>query len=172
MRSGAVFLAAAALLSAGDASANCARPVSYEARVEGNTVEIEPVNFSNRACPDASGMLRQDVRTGAVVRVADRCKEKKYVDECVPPGTYRYGFGAPYECSSAACSTDYFVDVEVTAALACAVPSLPPARAPWGRSRSVCSYGGRLAGCAGGVLLALVTIAVVTVVMIRRARKR
>lgn len=174
MRLGPVFLLVAITLAAPSVRANCARPVSYDARVAGNTVEIEPVNFEGRGCPDASGMLRKDVATGAIVRLFDQCAEKSYVDECVPPGRYRYGFGAPYVCAPSACSTDYFTEVEVTAPLppTCVSRAKAEPAVPWGASRSVCTYGSRLLGCAGGVLFVLVTIGVLTLVTIRRRRKR
>lgn len=174
VRLGPVFLLVAVVLSAPSARANCARPVSYDARVTGNTVEIEPVNFENRACPDPSGMLREDVASGAIVRIAEQCSEKAYIDECVPPGKYRYGFGRAYVCAPSACSTDYFTEVEVTAPLAktCLSRAKPEPAVPWGSGRSICSYGSRLAGCAGGVLFVLVLIGVLAAITIRRRRKR
>src|SRR5262245_15608151 len=98
------------------ADANCARPVTYEVHVEGNAVRIEALSFDRRGCPDPGGMLRQDTTTGEVVRLADFCasdpsgRGAAYLDECVAPGTFRYGFATPYECIPSACSTDYFVE--------------------------------------------------------------
>ena len=50
------------------ARANCARPVGYEAFVTARTVSIQPVAFDGRGCPDAGGLLRQDVATGETVQ--------------------------------------------------------------------------------------------------------
>ena len=104
------------------ARANCARPVGYEAVVTGNTVQVTPINFDERACPDPKGMLRETPSTGEIVKLADYCvatdELAAYVDECVPPGTYRYGFASPFECSPSSCGTAYFVEATVTDALA------------------------------------------------------
>jgi hypothetical protein len=62
-----------------------------------------------------SAMLRQDVDSGAVVRLAGSLNANErncYVDECVPPGTYRYGCEAPLAC---ACSSPpYWAGATVT----------------------------------------------------------
>ncbi len=63
-------------------------------------------------------MLRQDESGGAIVKLADFCASGAYVDECVPPGTYRYGLATPFTCDSAACGgTPYYVEVTVTQGL-------------------------------------------------------
>jgi hypothetical protein len=142
------------------ARANCARPVGYDATVTGNTVQVTPVNFGNRACPDANGMLRQAVDTGAVVKLADFCVPTSelaaYVDECVPPGTYRYGFATPYECESSACSTSYFAEAKVTDTLSdtCARSdgNAEPATAtsvPWQDDSLICDYDEGTGGSGG-----------------------
>lgn len=153
--------AALAFLAASPARANCARPVTYEATVTGNTVQVEPVNFDSRACPDASGMLRQTVGAGDIVKLADFCADgdelSAYVDECVPAGTYRYGFSAPYTCSTASCNTDYFVEATVTDTLdpSCvrsagnAGPSAANA-VPWQGEAVICSYNENGGGGTGG----------------------
>src|SRR5262245_20247546 len=96
------------------ALANAARPVTYDVTVEGDTVRVCPVNFADRKCPDPGGMLRQNVDTGEVVRLVDDCDAGCYVDRCVVPGSYRYGFATPYECKKTAASTDYFTPAAVT----------------------------------------------------------
>jgi MYXO-CTERM domain-containing protein len=141
----------ALVVAASPASANCARPVGYDAAVTGNTVKVEPVNFDARACPDADGMLRQTVSTGEIVKLADFCQAGNelaaYVDECVPAGTYRYGFAKAYECAAEACDTSYFVEATVTDTLAadCARSdgNAAPAAAtsvPWKDDAVICSY--------------------------------
>lgn len=147
----ALFSAASVVAAAAPARANCSRPVGYDATVTGNTVLVEPVGFNPRACPDADGMLRQSVETGDIVELADYCQPgvevAAYVDECVPPGKYRYGFAKPYTCVSSACSTSYYVVATVTDALASdcmrsagnAAPA-SVASAPWGDSATICNY--------------------------------
>lgn len=139
-----------------EAHANCARPVGYEATVSQNTVEVQAINFVNRQCPEASGMLRQNLSTREVVRLADYCRPSTdsgggdaFVDECVPSGTYRYGFATPYECAPASCGTDYFVEVTVADPLdpnctrASTDPGPTPATGvPWSNEQSICDYGG------------------------------
>ena len=139
-----------------DVQANCARPVGYQATVSTNTVEVQAISFGDRQCPDPSGMLRQNTSTGEVVRIADYCRAgadgdngAAYVDECVTAGTYRYGFGTPYECVPAACGTDYYVEVTVANPLdpnctrEAIDPGPTPATAvPWSNTQSICDYGG------------------------------
>lgn len=151
----------ALLTAATPARANCARPVGYQAVVTGNTVQVTPVNFDERACPDPEGMLRETPSTGEIVKLADHCvataELAAYVDECVPPGTYRYGFASPFECSSSSCGTDYFVEATVTDQLAATCTrsdgNSAPAKAsavPWEDEASICGYqdGG---GCSVGL---------------------
>src|SRR5580658_929304 len=72
----------------------------YIVTVTGNSVQI---CLSYGAC--GSSMLRQDTDGGAVVRLAGSSNGDDstcYVDECVPPGTYRYGCETPLGC---ACSS-------------------------------------------------------------------
>jgi hypothetical protein len=146
-----------ALFVASRASANCAMPVGYMVDVAGSTVTIVPNDFGERSCPDDSGMLRENVDTGDVVKLADFCssaaedgsRSAGYIDECVPRGSYRYGFAKPYECSASSCGTYYFGKAEVTAELdeACARSEgngepTSVSKAPWGSDNVICSYGG------------------------------
>jgi hypothetical protein len=145
---------------AAPARANCAAPVDYGAAVAGSTVTIAA---SDGTCPRSGGMLRENPSTGEIVELADFCGEadgsgnKPYVDECVPPGSYRYGFGTPYACSSSACGTYYFTEATVTDTLAtsCARSagnSAPTsvAEVPWGDDSEICGYGGS-SGCSIGL---------------------
>jgi hypothetical protein len=167
----ALVAGVAILLLANAARANCAEPTSYEPAVSGNTVTICPRNWQERGCPDPNGMLREDVATGAVVRLAEQCAEPPgaggendpacYVDECVPPGQYRYGFAVPYECEPASCGTAYFFPVTVADALAdCqrTVAGSEPVAAdavPWsGDDEEICGYGGGGGGDGGCALTA------------------
>jgi hypothetical protein len=138
-------------------SANCAMPASYTVDVAGSTVTIASNSFGDRACPDGSGMLRENVATGEVVKLADFCstatedgsRTAGYIDECVPRGSYRYGFASPYKCYESSCGTYYFEEAEVTVELAdgCArsegnAAPTKVSKAPWGSDNVICSYGG------------------------------
>lgn len=96
---------------------------TYEVKAEGNTVRICPTNSVNRHCPDEGGMLRKNRNTHEVVKLADFCQSDEYgtpcyVDECVPPGRWTYGFAAPYTCCSTCCGITFSSGVEVTEELA------------------------------------------------------
>lgn len=85
-----------------EARANCARGPGYDVQIEANTVRICP--WYPGDC-GTRGMLRQNTATGEVVRLTDACLANNdcYFDECVAPGSYRYGPATPYECSSRGC---------------------------------------------------------------------
>ena len=149
---------------ASSARANCAAPTTYSLAVKGNTVTVSLWNFRGRTCPDPGGMLREDVSTGEVLKLADFCAADagRYVDECVPPGTYRYGLATPYVCEPASCGTSYYETATVSSTLGGCVRSdgnLGPTAAsgvPWGDSDLVCSHatdggaGGGTGGAGGG----------------------
>jgi len=139
-------------LSVAEARANCAIPWTYETRVDESSVTICPQNQQSRACPDESGMIREDTSTGETVRLQDFCvgggySGSCYVDECVPAGTYRYGFGEPYDCCPACCGTWYYGEVTVGSDLSAncersagnSAPSAWAAGAPWGETAFVCA---------------------------------
>lgn len=122
-----------------EARANCARGAGYDVDVEGNSVRICPWV---RECSRPGGMLRQNSVTGEVVRLADGCNGESecYLDECVPPGSYRYGFAEPYDCSLHGCghSVAYWQPAVVSSELNTCVrspdnaePTAYPAGAPW-----------------------------------------
>lgn len=107
-----------------DAAADCAAPVIYDLILDRNSVVICPTNFTNRACPDPGGMLRENAGSGDTARLHDDCvpnpgyygdpaADPCYVDECVPPGTYNYGFANPYDCYPYSCGTYYYSTVDV-----------------------------------------------------------
>jgi len=104
------------------ALAQCIQAVGYDVAQDGTAVVVTPTNYLNRGCGGADALLRQDVATGATVRLADFCKPlsdpldpKPYLDECVPAGTYRYGFEVPYPCASNGCATERWQAVTVAA---------------------------------------------------------
>lgn len=122
-----------------------------------------------RHCPDplGTGMLRQNVDTGEVRQLAEFCAEEPlyeggpsracYLDECVPRGTYRYGFATPWEdpfCGGCPPS-QYFGEVTVTDPLpaGCELDvdnegAQPYAgELPWSESSDICNSG---FGCSVG----------------------
>jgi hypothetical protein len=90
-----IALVAGAWLSAATAMADC--PMGtwiYDAIVEGSTVLVASEEAS---CPYVT-MLRENVATGETVQLAPFCEfpdqgvyETYFADECVAPGSYRYG---------------------------------------------------------------------------------
>lgn len=163
------------ILLAEEASANCAKPVSYDAEVTDAGVYISPENFENRVCPDQEGLVRENVKTGETVRI-DACEPDggaRFVDTCVTAGQYRYGFARPYECHAAACSTDYFVTVDVASAPACVGPAHAKVpSAPWGSDSRICSYGSRLGRVGLGVLVVIIALVGAMVYGFRRMRRQ
>ena len=146
-------LAVVAASVSGPAHADCAAPTDYWLTVSGSTVTIAPMNFWSRGCPDQDGMLRQSVSSKEIVRLADFCSAKdagtqaSYVDECVPPGDYRYGFAKPYDCAPSSCGTYFFQVATVSATLSptCqrSAMNAGPAQAagaPWADNRMICGY--------------------------------
>jgi hypothetical protein len=131
---------------------NAAEPTSYTLKPEGEGVLVCPRNFRSRGCPDPGGMLRQNVKTGEVVKLNDACKGDEresdpgcYLDACVPAGTYRYGFAKPYACQSSSASTDYWEDI--TVADGCKGEATKHAafegKVPWeGKEQAICHYQG------------------------------
>jgi hypothetical protein len=105
----------------------------YIATVTDNTVKV-CLSFSS--C--GSAMLRQ-AAGGVVVRLAGSLNSNAsncYLDECVPPGTYRYGCETPLAC---ACdSPPYWASATVTEALDAGCtrrpgdsPPAPASGVPW-----------------------------------------
>jgi len=127
----------------------------YQAEADNNTVTICPHLRNDRACPQPEGMLRQNVETGEVVRLAQNCTNRRspgdahvgacYIDECVPKGTYRYGYARPLECVGS--STFYYAQVTVTGEPAkdCqhsgGAGPVAATRVPWGEAAYVCVGG-------------------------------
>lgn len=135
-----------------DALANCAESVTYYVTTEGSSVTICPQNFADRACPDSTSMLRENVATSEVVQIPDRCVDSCYVDQCVAAGEYRYGFATPYQCAPSSCGTDYYEDITVAAwdgdcTASDSLSSTPySGQLPWGTDQSICGYGGSTSG--------------------------
>jgi hypothetical protein len=137
------FVSLAVSSAASRASADCSSGAAYAATVKGNTVQIV-LEETSRKCGGPIPMLRQDTQTGEVVKLADDCDNGAYVDECVPPGVYRYGFAKAYDCSEQGCSgVEYYVGVTMSSAVdGCmrgAGHSAPTAYSdpvPWGSNTS------------------------------------
>lgn len=172
-----------------------ARPTAgYHAAAEGVIVTICPQLRNDRACPQPEGMLRQNVATGEVVRLAQNCTNRRtmrpgvtaeahtgacYIDECVPLGTYRYGYASPLTCVGS--TTFYYAEVTVTdqPAKNCrrSGGSQPTAvkHVPWGSSPYICVGG---CGCElnrgvrtswGLVLLLIAAVSVYITLRMKRA---
>jgi hypothetical protein len=88
-------LAASALLACtlvtSDARANSRMPHTLDAKVTGNSVKI----CEHRICGGGTSrheILRRNVATGEVLIIPLHCEDSGCIlDECVPPGEYRYG---------------------------------------------------------------------------------
>jgi hypothetical protein len=120
-------------------------PPRYEVTVDASSVEvcIGPADY--RPCDSA--MLREDADGGVVslnYTTPNGGSGPCYVDECVPPGTYRYGCQVPIECGNFA---EFYASVTVTEPLnvGCTLPdgSAPPTPveggAPWPGNAWPCS---------------------------------
>lgn len=164
------------------ARANCAAPVTYRSTVTDRTVSICPENFGARSCPD-EGLLRRNSQSGEAVVVTDCDAAKCFVDECVPPGTYQYGFVNPYECHRSSCGTYYFVDVTVSAPDgACTrsagrnAPAAFTGTVPWGSKAQICGYGaGPSCASTGGpsaVVFSVNGLALLLGIVLLRRRRR
>jgi hypothetical protein len=140
------------------AHADCAEGARYDTGVASNTVTIGLANTS-RVCPDTSGMLRQNDTTGEIDLLASYCGmgpdgESAYVDECVAPGTYRYGLAVPYSCTEGGCGgVEMFAEITVASALGTCTraatdpgPTITNDAPPWGTGPS--PAGGK--NCGGG----------------------
>lgn len=92
---------------------------SYNAVVKGNTITIcvyvaPDVGdaWKGTSCNERNDLLRQNLNTGKVLRIQGHCSKPTkgnsssisvptnhcFVDECVPPGQYVYGFAKPLMC--------------------------------------------------------------------------
>ena len=178
----AALVVAVVLCPARESLANSAAPTTYTTTVEGNRVTVCPWNFDDRMCPD-EGLVRKKVGSRDAVRLSDCDAERCFVDECVPPGEYQYGFAKPYACVPASASTDYFVEVEVAAEGepgACqrtegfAGPVPHPDGAPWGLDRTVCQYGPMGCSCNEGAAVISVNALVLAagLLLLRRHRRQ
>jgi hypothetical protein len=153
-------------LLAGPAHANCPAAPGYFLRSTTGSVTICPEPYQ---CSTSRPLLRQDVATGALVKLAPFCTQALCnQDDCVPPGHYRYGLETPLSCSgSCAPSAPYWVEVTVTSTPAAdcawtagnAQPTSYPAAPPWPASganvacdnRGGCSSAGAVLGIDGAL---------------------
>jgi len=142
------FAAVACALAAPRADAKCPAEPSYT--ITNSAPNTVVICGAFEGCGSATQtMLREDVATGAFVALANFCDPNSgcYVDECVPEGTYRYGFATPFSCETGECAgpLDYFVNDTVTDPLAssCARSASDPgptayaSAAPWGATQQI-----------------------------------
>ena len=137
----ALIVAGFALMAVGFAkpARACGAPGQYVTAVDGNTVRV----LAMRPCSANVGdvLLREDAVSGAVVRVDAACVDGWYVDACVAPGTYRYGFETPYATTAdCACGPyDYYGVATVTEPLACPSTDVGVTHVPWSEEQTICS---------------------------------
>lgn len=117
----------------------CGAPGNYETSVNGNTVRV----LAMRPCSAGTGdvLLRQDAVSGAIMRVDATCVGGWYVDSCVAPGTYRYGFETPYATTAdCACGPyDYYGVATVDSPLTCASSDIGVKQVPWIDQKTICT---------------------------------
>ncbi|MGA9521044.1 MAG: hypothetical protein WBV82_06245 [Myxococcaceae bacterium] len=165
------------------AQANCAMPVGYRVQVEANKVTICPEAFGARTCPDPDGLLRRNEASGETAKLTDCDANGCFVDECVPPGAWQYGYARPYECHASSCGTYYFEVAQVTSALGTCErssgltgPVSFDGEVPWDRDREICGYGGTTGcGCSAesaSVVAANAVVLGIGLWLISRKRRR
>jgi hypothetical protein len=128
----------------------CTGAQEYRVSAAGSSLIIIPTNFQQRRCPDPGGMLRQNVDTGQVVKIDACIGSDGFIDECVPPGKYRYGLAMPYRCCETCCKTEYFTELTIAMppAANCDAMRMPDkprpmpytGAVPWGASKDICTY--------------------------------
>ncbi len=99
----------------------CVFNAGYTATVNGARVQVTPwdYTFPDNLPQTCSTLLRQNVTSGEVIRLEAPCQVdagmcQDFVDECVPPGTYRYGCEIPFKNTGAYCSIQFYTEVTVT----------------------------------------------------------
>jgi hypothetical protein len=166
------------------ARADCARGAYYEVTVTDSTVQICP-GATKRTCGESTKMLRQNVDTGEVVELADFCVTSGfdascYQDECVPAGTYRYGFATVFSCDEAGCgAVEYWGEaiVDVGATGACTwssgntAPTAYSAETPWSSTTDGAKSCPSSCLCTATHPMALFTILVPLAIRLRRLRR-
>ena len=140
--------------------ADCAAGPYYTLTSMGNTVAVclrgDPMARCSPYTPPTL-FLRQDEATGEVVSISTTCDVTScFNDECVPPGTYRYGLASPFACGCGGAA--FFEEVTVDAALSnCArdptspVPVAGTMTPPWVMGTNIVASmncpGGGWGGC-------------------------
>jgi hypothetical protein len=116
---------------------SCAEP-TVNATANGSTVTI-----CSGGCDGKRVLLREDEALGAIVQLTGCDSNACFLDECVPPGTYRYGLETPFPCNSCAGAVILFVEQTVTGtADPSCMPTGPAAtpysgKPPWGSGASI-----------------------------------
>jgi hypothetical protein len=165
------------------AKADCAAGANYAVTVQNTTVRVLPIATS-RNCGGSIPMLRQDVASGAIVQLFGYCAQGAYVDECVPPGTYRYGFAVPYDCSEQGCGAVYYwgtatatasISTGCSLSAGNAAPTPYPGPAPWpadGSNYKNCSSGCTFSVLRSGPMSLHASLAALTVLWALWKRRR
>jgi hypothetical protein len=145
-----LLVLASVAVTARTALAVCTGTQDYRISPTGSTLLIVMNNFQRRFCPDAAGLLRQNLDTGAVVKITACSGTDAFIDECVPQGRYRYGLAMPYRCCETCCKTEYFAEWTVGSAPPAncdstrmpgnALPAPYMGQVPWGNSSAICAF--------------------------------
>jgi hypothetical protein len=149
MRTGSI-VGVLLLLAAAPARANCAEPPGYVLNQSGSSVEV---CLKYGSCQGS--LLRQALDSGVVLEYV--CADARcYRDDCVEPGTYRYGLKSPLVCGGCGNDAPYWTEVTITEPppAGCSrtsgtpVPSTYDAAPPWPArdDPSICR-GGLGCGC-------------------------
>ena len=137
------------VLIPGPAQADCSTGPDYFANINNTSVTV-CAGSEGRACGSNIAMLRQNVADGTVVDIGNSCDAGCYLDDCVPAGTYRYGYATPYDCSQSGCAGRVALFRQVTipawaspdctrrsSVLAPTATSVTP---PWGTGAAIQQY--------------------------------
>lgn len=140
MKAMAAWMVAGACTFVTGSAIACPAPATYLTSVEGNTVRV----LSQRACSADATLLREDIVTGAIVRVSATCASGWFVDACVAPGQYRYGLESPSMPPDSSCTCgpyEYYGAATVSQALpnSCASQDVAdPDGVAWSDDPTIC----------------------------------
>jgi len=166
------------LVAAGAARANSPPPATYWIH-EGQPGKVWICPSMGPACPERV-LLRRDVGSGEIVSVTAcvAVEPQCYLDECVPAGTYQYGFAVPYRCEET--GSYFYEQIEAQGAppgcTRTGPAPAPAASVPWSSRQVICrsTYGHSDGGCStlGGVVGLNLLAVGLGLGLLRRGRRR
>jgi hypothetical protein len=137
------------VLIPGPARADCSTGPDYFASINNTSITV-CAGSEGRSCGSGIAMLRQNVADGTVVDIGNNCDAGCYLDDCVPAGTYRYGYATSYDCSQTGCDGRVALFREVTmpswASPDCTrrstvlAPTATKVTPPWGTDAGIQQY--------------------------------